>query len=53
MPKKNQRISIYFSEEDLQELQAGETFDWAFPTEKGEWIDVFLFQGVRGEKEVK
>ena len=40
---KNQKISIPFSEEDLQDLQNGKELNWAFPTEKGESIDVCLY----------
>lgn len=35
--KRNKKITIPFSENDLQELQAGETFDWTF-----DGIDVHL-----------
>lgn len=42
---KNQKLKIHFSEEDLQELQNGETFDWTFRTDKGEDIDIHLYQG--------
>jgi len=41
----NQKLRINFSEEDLQELQNGETFDWTFTTDKGEDIDIHLFVG--------
>jgi len=38
----NQKITVPLSEEDLQDLLNGEEFDWSFPTEKGEWIDVHV-----------
>ena len=38
----NQKITIPLSEEDLQDLQWGCTFDWTFPTESWEFIDVHL-----------
>lgn len=38
--KNNKKISIPFSEEDLQELLRGETFDWTFDS-----IDVHLYMG--------
>ena len=40
---KNQKINIPFSEEDLQDLQQGKEFNWTFETEKGELIDVHLY----------
>lgn len=42
---KNQKLKIHFSEEDLQDLLAGETFNWTFTTDKGEDIDIFLYRG--------
>jgi len=41
----NQKLRINFSEEDLQDLQNGETFDWTFTTDKGEDIDIHLYNG--------
>ena len=39
----NQKLIVGFSEEDLQRLTDGESFDWTFPTEKsGEQIDIKL-----------
>ena len=38
----NQKLVIPFTESDLQDLQAGETFDWTFTTDKGESIDIHL-----------
>lgn len=35
----NQKISIPLSDNDLQDLQGGETFDWTF-----DGIDVHLYQ---------
>lgn len=40
-----QKLRINFSEEDLQDLQNGETFDWTFTTDKGEEIDIHLYTG--------
>lgn len=42
--KKNQKIIVPMSENDIQELQSGEEFDWTFPTENGEEIDVHVRQ---------
>ncbi len=41
---ENKKISIPFSEEDLQDLQNGETFDWTF-----DGVDVHLFMGYDDE----
>jgi hypothetical protein len=38
MAKK--QIKIHFSQEDLEELMAGETFDWTF-----DGVDVHLYMG--------
>lgn len=43
--KPNAKMVIYFSEQDLQDLINGEQFQWTFPTDRGEDIDVLL----RGE----
>lgn len=43
----NQKITIPFSEMDIEELRSGEEFHWSFPTDKGEIIDVHI----RPEKE--
>lgn len=40
-----QKIRIPLSEEDIQELANGETFDWSFPDQNGVWVDVELFVG--------
>jgi len=40
---KNQKISIDLTEKDLQDLQRGKEFNWTYETEKGESIDVHLF----------
>ena len=40
--KKNQSITIPMSENDLQELMNGEEFNWTFPTESGEEIDILI-----------
>jgi|TARA_R110000772_G_scaffold225606_1_gene336254 hypothetical protein len=46
-------IKIHFSEEDLQDLQNGETFIWSFNTkETNELIDVELFLGDETEDEI-
>lgn len=39
---KNQKIEIPFSDEDLDQINAEETFDWTFETDKGQSIDVHL-----------
>ncbi len=38
--QRNKKISISFSNEDLENLQNGETFDWTF-----DGVDVHLYQG--------
>lgn len=38
----NQKITIPLSDLDLEELQAGQSFNWTFETDKGESIDVYL-----------
>jgi len=43
---KKKSIRIPFSEEDLQDLQHGDTFDWTFDE-----VDVHLFQGEEEEEE--
>ena len=40
----NKKIKIPFSEEDLQELLNGETFDWTF-----DGVDVHLYMGYDDE----
>lgn len=39
---KNQKITIPMSEQDIWDLQAGEEFNWTFPTASGEEIDVLI-----------
>ena len=41
---QNRKISIPFSQEDLEDLQHGETFDWNF-----EGVEVHLYQGEEEE----
>ena len=41
---ERQEITVPLSENDLQELQSGEEFNWTFPTQYGEPIDVVLRQ---------
>lgn len=41
----NQKIKIPFSEQELQDLMDGGLFEWTFPTDGGEDIDVTLFKG--------
>ena len=48
--KKNQKLKINLSEDDLYELLHGETFDWTFKTDKGEDIDIHLY---KGEEEIE
>lgn len=40
--KQNQKITIPLSDLDLEELQAGKSFNWTFETDKGENIDVHI-----------
>lgn len=40
----NPSIRIPLSEEDLQRLINWETFDWTFPTDGGQDIDVHVYQ---------
>jgi len=48
----NKKIRIPFSDSDLEDLMAGETFDWHFPTEDGQVIDVHLFKGDEEEDDM-
>lgn len=43
--EKERSIKIPFSDSDLEDLMAGDTFDWTFTTEDGIEIDVHLFKG--------
>mgnify|MGYP001184894857 CR=1 FL=1 len=40
----NQKLRIPFTQEDLEELRNGKTFNWTFKTDKGEDIDIELVQ---------
>ena len=40
-----EKIKINFSEEDLQDLQNGETFNWTYTTDKGTEVEVHLYNG--------
>jgi len=42
-PKPNPKMTIEFTESDLQELTEGKTFDWTFPTDEGVDIDIHLY----------
>lgn len=42
--KKNQKLVIPFTENDIQELGSGEEFNWTFETDKGESIDIHIKQ---------
>lgn len=42
LKKKNQKLVIPFSDEDIWELQNGEEFDWTFTTNEGEDIDILI-----------
>ncbi len=42
LPKKNPKLVIPFTSNDLEELMSGETFKWTFATEEGQDIDVLL-----------
>lgn len=46
-----QKMSIPFSSEDLRELSIGGEFDWTFKTDKGESIDVHLYNEEEEEEE--
>ena len=39
----NQKLEIEFSEEDLQDLMEGKSFNWTYETDKGESIDIYLY----------
>ena len=39
----NQQLKIDFTEGDIQELRDGRSFDWTFITDKGESIDVHIY----------
>lgn len=41
--KQNQKLEIDLTFEDLQELIEGRVFNWTYPTDKGESIDIKLF----------
>lgn len=41
--KENQKIVINVTSEDIEELQSGGRFEWCFPSNKGEKIDVIIF----------
>ena len=37
------KITIDFTETDLQELLVGNTFDWTYTSDTGETVDVHLY----------
>ena len=39
----NQKLKIDFTAGDIEELKDGRTFDWTFTTDKGEDIDVHIY----------
>jgi len=41
--KKNQAIRVGFSEEDLSDLRRGRVHNWTFLTDRGEKIDIELY----------
>ena len=41
--RENQKITINITQEELEDMSNGEEFNWNFPTEKAEWIDVRLY----------
>jgi len=45
----NQKLKINFTMGDLEDLMNDLTFDWTFTTDKGEDIDIHLFQGEEEE----
>lgn len=38
----NPKIVIPMSEQDIDDIRAGEEFDWTFPTKNGREIDVVI-----------
>ncbi len=40
---KNPKIKIDLTMEDLEELMAGGVFNWTYTTDKGQDIDIMLF----------
>ena len=44
-------ITVPLSESDLQELQSGEEFEWTFPDQKGELVDVIVRQETEEDNE--
>ena len=47
--KENSKIKIWFSDEDLQELQDGNVFNWIWTDQFGNDIDVELLLGEEEE----
>lgn len=41
---KNQKLTIPFSQSDIEELHGGEEFNWTFTTDRGEEIDIHIKQ---------
>jgi hypothetical protein len=50
---KERTIRVNLTESDLQDLQAGESFEWSFPTEENpdESVTIILYQGEDGDEE--
>ena len=43
MKKENQQLEIDITTNDAEELRDGACFEWTFKTDKGESIDIYLF----------
>ena len=48
MPK--QKIVIPMSQEDLEDLMNGDSFNWSFPDQNGVWIDVKIINQEESEE---
>lgn len=38
----NKKIIVPISEEEMEQLRIGEVFNWTFPTEENEMIDIII-----------
>lgn len=50
-PEGNESIMVNFSDEDLEDLQNGGTFDWTFISDRGNNIDIHLYKGDEEEED--
>lgn len=41
--REHQQIELPFSQSDLEDLMNGDEHNWAFPTDRGETIDIRLY----------